>query len=144
MSKSIVTYPTVAPYLMYEDATAALSWLCKAFGFRERLRYAEPDGRISHAELTLGDGVVMIGSPGEGYQSPATHGHRGTMIAVTVPDVDAHCDRARAAGATIVSEPKDQPYGERSYRARDLEGQDWSFGQHVRDVAPEDWGAVRA
>jgi PhnB protein len=137
-------YPTVTPYLLYEDVPAALEWLSKAFGFRERLRFTAEDGTVNHAEMQLADGVIMLGDPGEGYRNPKRSGGSTVVVAVYVDDVDAHHQRARAAGATILSPPEDQPYGDRSYNAEDPEGHRWSFLQHVRDVTPADWGATIA
>lgn len=135
---------TVTPYLAYEDADAAIDWLRTAFGFRERLRYAGEDGRVSHAELETGGESVMVGAPGGDYQSPSRSGHVHVYVHVYVDDVDAHYARAKKAGATIVSEPEDQPYGDRRYHAADLEGHQWFFAQHLREVTPEEWGAVPA
>jgi uncharacterized glyoxalase superfamily protein PhnB len=134
----------VTPYLLYEDVGAALDWLDRAFGFRETLRYAGDDGVISHAEMRRGEGEINLGHPGPDYQSPHRHGHATVMISVEVEDVDAHFAQARDAGAEA-SEPGDRPYGHRSYMAKDLEGHSWSFFTPVEaEVAPEDWGAVRA
>jgi uncharacterized glyoxalase superfamily protein PhnB len=150
-------FPRAVPMLSFEDVGAAAEWLARAFGFRERLRYTEGDGRVTHAELELGDGVVMLGNPGPDYQSPARHrqvcAHARRWSAVPfvidgvhvfVDDVDAHFERARAAGATILSELEDTPFGDRHYRVEDIEGHRWMFGQRVRDVAPEEWGATVA
>lgn len=133
---------TVVPMLMYEDVGAAIVWLRKAFGLMESLRYAEPDGRITHAQLMYGNHEIMVGWPGPAYQSPRRHGHACQAVLVHVEDVDAHHESAVAAGAVIVSKPETQPFGERSYEALDVEGQRWFFSQHVSDVAPEDWGAI--
>jgi uncharacterized glyoxalase superfamily protein PhnB len=130
--------PRIAPYLLYEDVDAALEWLARSFGFSQRLRIPGPDGRTTHAEMSLADGVVMMGHPGPDYENPARHGHVCQLVYVYVDDVDAHFERAKAVGATILSEPEDKPYGDRIYSAEDLEGQRWFFAQHVRDVAPED------
>jgi uncharacterized glyoxalase superfamily protein PhnB len=98
-----------------------------------------PDGRANHAEVALADGVVMMGNPGPDYKSPKSTGNpRTQLIYVYVDDVDKHYETAKAAGATILSEPSDQFYGDRTYGAEDPEGHQWSFAQHVRDVAPED------
>jgi uncharacterized glyoxalase superfamily protein PhnB len=135
----------VTPYLLYEDVAAALDWLDRAFGFREELRWAGEDGVVAHAEMRLGDGVIMLGHPGPDYESPRRTGHASVLIAVRVDDVDAHYERACAAGATIAEPPVDKPYGDRSYQAEDLEGHRWSFSTPVSaEVAPEDWGAVKA
>ena len=137
-------WPQVVPMLAYRDAPAALAWLVKAFGFEERTRMEEPDGTIGHAELVLdGGGVVVLASGPPGYEGPKRH-RTGCAAAraqslvpwvingvcVRVADVDAHCERSKGAGATILSEPEDQPYGRR-YRAEDLEGQRWMFMQEL-------------
>lgn len=142
-------YPRIAPYLFYEDVAAALGWLSKAFGFHERLRTSTPDGDIGHAEMELGapgaaDGVVMLGRPSADYRNPRRTGHVAQLIHVYVDDVDAHFERAQAAGATILAEPETKPYGDRNYMAADPEGHNWSFAQHVRDVPPEEYGGTTA
>jgi uncharacterized glyoxalase superfamily protein PhnB len=134
-------YPRVTPYLLYEDVPAALDWLTGAFGFRERLRFTSEDGTVNHAEMEYADGVIMLGDPGDTYRNPKRSGSVTVQMHVYVDDVDAHFERARAAGATIKGEPMDKEYGDRSYSAADLEGHFWTFGQHIRDVKAEDWGA---
>jgi PhnB protein len=131
-------FPRISPYLLYEDVDGAVDWLIAAFGFRERLRMKGPEGQTVHAEIELGDGVVMMGFPGPDYRNPAHLGGATQLVSVYVDDVDAHHDAAKAAGATIVRELADQFYGDRTYQAQDPEGHQWSFGQHVRDVSPED------
>jgi PhnB protein len=131
-------FPRVTPYLLYNDVDAALDFIVKAFGFEERVRMPGPDGKAMHAEAGIGDGVVMMGNPGADYRNPTALGGSTQLVYVYVDDVDAHCETARAAGATIVREPADQFYGDRTYGAEDPEGHQWSFSQHVRDVAPED------
>jgi PhnB protein len=131
----------ITPYLVYQDAPAAIEFLCKAFGFAERFRYAMPDGRIGHAELVLGDAAVYLASVYSemGFASPRDLPGVHCQIHCQVEDVDAHYARARSAGATIVVEPEDQFYGDRMYRALDPEGHRWMFATHVRDVPPEEW-----
>jgi uncharacterized glyoxalase superfamily protein PhnB len=130
------------PMLSYENVAAAIDWLTEAFGFREEgERYTEADGTVSHAELELDGAVVMLGWPGPDYRGPAKHAAECEQarrwldvpyivdgVLVYVDDVDAHCEHARAAGATILREPKDEPYG-RLYNAADLEGHRWMFMQ---------------
>lgn len=134
-------FPRVVPELIYKDATAAVDWLSRVFGFREVLRWTAPNGTIGHADLELESGVVMLGAGGEGYQNPADLGQTCAHLIFYVSDVDQHFGRAKAQGATIVSELQDKPWGLRQYIALDLEGHAWEFTQHVRDVPPEDWGA---
>jgi PhnB protein len=129
---------TVTPYLLYEDGEAAIDFLTRAFGFRERMRMPMPDGSIGHAEMELADGVIMLGCPGASYRNPKSLGGVTTNIYVYVDDVDKHFERAKGAGARILQEPADQFYGDRRYGAADPEGHEWYFATHVRDVAPED------
>jgi uncharacterized glyoxalase superfamily protein PhnB len=130
--------PRVSPYLLYEDVDAAVDWLTAAFGFTEMVRLRGPDGKANHAELRAGGGLVMLGNPGPEYQNPRRLGGVTQLVYVYVDDVDAHCQRARAAGARILREPADQFYGDRTYGAEDPEGHQWSFAQHVRDVTAAD------
>ena len=126
----------IIPYLTYADAPAAIGFLCQAFGFEERFRYPMPDGRIGHAELGYQDNVVMLASAYEGFgesplRLPAVH----SQVYCFVDDVDAHFARARAAGATVASEPKNE-HGMRFYRALDREGHRWIFAMpHQGDDA---------
>ena len=118
---------TVTPYLLYEDAGAALDWLAKAFGFREKERVEGPDGAVAHAEMDVGDGSsVFLGGPGGDYRNPKAVGLT-SLVYVYVEDVDVHHARAAAAGAEIAEEPHDEPYGERRYAAEDPEGHRWYF-----------------
>jgi PhnB protein len=134
----------ITPYLLYEDGAAAIEFLTEAFGFREVLRSHSPEGRVWHAELELGGGNVFLGEPGPQYKSPKRLGTTTVGIHVYVDDVDAHYERAKAAGAEIKAEPTDQEYGDRRYSAVDPEGQEWFFAQKLREVAPEEWGATVA
>lgn len=129
--------PRITPYLLYEDVAGALGWLARTFGFRERMRLPEPDGEITHAEMELADGVIMMGNPGPDYRNPKRLGHVTQHLYVYVDDVDKHFEHAKGSGAIILAEPEDQFYGDRRYGAEDLEGHHWYFAQHIRDVAPE-------
>ena len=131
----------IVPFVFYEDVASAIDWLAKAFGFVEQLRYTEDDGSVSHAELRFSDGVLMLGDPGSAYESPRHHGHLHGSSLVYVDDVDDHHATAKAAGAEVIDDPADKPYGDRMYSVLDPEGHRWDFCQHVRDVRPEDWGA---
>ena len=121
--------PNIFPALHYRDPDAALEWLKRAFGFEEKAVYRSDDGRINHAELALGDGLIMFGGipadrhTANGAQPPMT-------IYAVVTDPDRHYHQAKAAGAEIVREPADQPYGSREYGVRDIEGNAWSFGTY--------------
>jgi PhnB protein len=137
-------FPRITPYLLYKDVRGALDFLTGAFGFHERMRLPGPDGAITHAEVQLGDGVVMMGNPGPDYVNPKEHGHRSQLLYIYVDEVDKHFDHAVAAGATIVAPPEDKAYGDRAYLAEDPEGHQWNFAEHVRDVAPEELQAAGA
>jgi PhnB protein len=130
--------PRITPYLYYEDVATALSWLARAFGFSERMRLAGPDGSIMHAEMECADGVIMLGCPSPDYRNPSKLGQTTQGLYVFVDDVDKHFHHAKESGAKIVNEPEDQFYGDRRYHARDHEGHDWFFAQHVREVPPEE------
>ena len=138
-------WPRISASVFYQDAAAAIDWLVRAFGFEVRLRIEGEDGAIAHSELTFGDGLIMVGQVGANkrptarvHASPrALHGAVTQSLCVYVDDADAHCARARAAGATIVNEPSTTDYGaeywaDRSYEAEDLEGHRWWFLQRVR------------
>jgi uncharacterized glyoxalase superfamily protein PhnB len=133
---------TITPYLLYEDVDAALDWLARAFGFEEELRFTGEQGYVNHAEMRLGDAAIFLGDPGGGYKNPKHLGQETVGIYVYVDDVDAHYDRAKAAGAEITRELEDQEYGDRRYTATDPEGHVWFFAQQIREVAPEEWGAT--
>jgi uncharacterized glyoxalase superfamily protein PhnB len=128
--------PNIFPALHYRDPDAALEWLRRAFGLEEKAVYRGDDGRIHHAELRLGDGLIMFGGiPAEGPtahrpETDAPKNQPPVTIYAVVTDPDAHYERARAAGAHIVRDLADQPYGSREYGARDLEGNAWSFGTY--------------
>lgn len=96
-------------------------------------------GKLTHAEIELGDGVVMMGHPGPDYKNPKHLGAATQLVYVYVEDVDAHFQKAKAAGAKILEEPEDQFYGGRRYSAEDPEGHVWNFAQRVRDVPPQEF-----
>jgi PhnB protein len=121
----------IAPYLLYEDGAAAIDFLTQAFGFEEAMRIDE-DGVVNHAELRLGDDSILLGRPGPDYKNPKNANHYSALVHVYVDDVDAHFERAKAAGAEIVMDPTDQEYGDRRYDAKDPEGHLWSFAMTLR------------
>jgi uncharacterized glyoxalase superfamily protein PhnB len=121
-------------FLSYDDARAAVDWLEQAFGFERSSVHEGPDGTIAHAELRYGDGMIMLGSAGPngfGLKTPKELGAVNQGVYVIVDDgIDAHHERALAAGAEIVRQPNDTDYDSREYMARDLEGNLWSFGTY--------------
>ena len=134
----------IVPFIGYEDAAAAIEWLERAFGFTEdRSARHEEKGTITHAELSIGDATIYVSTP-QDYASPlrmretsdlARRAYDNPWVIdghfVQVDDVDAHCEHARAAGATILREPEAPGIGQRIYSAEDLEGHRWMFGQPV-------------
>ena len=126
----------ISPYLLYEDGVRAIDFLRDAFGFRETLRFDAPDGGVNHAEMQLDGATIMLGTPGGDFQSPKRTGYRNQLVHVYVDDVDAHFERARAAGATIFEQLAEQDYGDRRYAAEDSEGHHWYFAQRAREAAP--------
>lgn len=139
-------WPRLSSALFYDDAPAAIDWLCQAFAFSIRLKVEGEGGRIEHSELTYGDALIFVAQagavkPGREHfppgMSPRTCGGNTQAIMIFVDDVDAHCAHARAHGATIVDEPTVHDYGpdywaDRSYGAVDVEGHLWWFTQRLR------------
>jgi len=122
-------HPNIFPCVKYRDAEAAIDWLDRAFGFGRKLVVPGGGGSVAHAELRLGAGLIMCGSAAP--PDPANPWSDAAFgIYVRVDDVDAHCARARAAGAEIVHAPRDTDYGAREYSVRDIEGRLWSFGTY--------------
>ena len=130
------TRATVIPCLRYRDAPAAIKWLCSTFGFEEQLVVPNPDGTVAHAQLRFGNGMIMLGSVvdseyGRLIRQPDEIGGAETQSAyVIVSDADAIYQRAKAAGARIVLDIKDEDYGGRGFTCRDLEGRLWTFGTY--------------
>ena len=133
--------PDVIPMIAYKDGVAALEWLARMFGFRERTRMIGDDGRLAHGEMETSNGVIMLATPTPDYEGPKQHRDHCEQarkwstvpwvvdgVLVFVDDVDEHYKRAKDAGATILSEPEMGPPGQR-YRAEDLEGHRWMFMQ---------------
>lgn len=119
---------SVIPVLAYPDVRDAVQWLCTAFGFHERLRIGE-----HRSQLVFEDGAVVVAQSLDASRA---------SVMVRVDDVERHRDRARNAGARIVSEPATFPYGEKQYTVQCIGGHAWTFSETVEDVAPEDWGGV--
>jgi PhnB protein len=130
MSDTAQPNQRVIPMLAYADAPAAIDFLCNAFGFEERFRMEMPDGRIGHAEVALDGHTVMLATAwtAAGMASPVKLAGVHSQLYCEVDDVDAHCESAKRAGAIVIAEPEDQPYGSRTYRAVDPEGHRWIFG----------------
>jgi PhnB protein len=133
-------YPQLTPYLCVDDAAGAIEFYKKVFGARERMRLPGPDGRIGHAELQIGNAVLMLSDehPEFGAQAPKRFGGTPTTLSLYVDDVDAVFERAVAAGAKALRPVENQFYGDRSGQFVDPYGHKWSVATHVEDVGPEE------
>ncbi|WP_137889262.1 VOC family protein [Pseudomonas sp. 2FE] len=131
------TRANLIPCLRYRDAPAAIAWLCRTFGFEEHLLVPDERGGIAHAQLSCGNGMLMLGSADESasaygrlMRQPDQVGGTTQSLYMVVADADALYARAQAAGAQVVIELKDEDYGGRGFTCRDLEGHVWSFGTY--------------
>lgn len=133
-------YPRVTPYLCIAGASAAIDFYTSVLGATERLRMPGPGGTIGHAEVQLGDSLVMLSDemPDMGAVGPKSLGGTPVTLSVYVDDVDATFDRAIAAGATPLRAVEDQFYGDRSGQFEDPFGHRWNVASHVEDVSPEE------
>lgn len=127
--------------LFYQDPKAALAWLEKAFGFELSMLLEDAQGNVAHSQMSFGDGYVMIGQEWSAdHKSPkSVEGKNTQTVHVQIDsDIDAHFERAKAAGAVIDAAPETQFYGDRTYRCRDPEGHMWTVSQTVKSVSRED------
>jgi uncharacterized glyoxalase superfamily protein PhnB len=132
--KTSLVSSKVFPALRYQDAPAAIDWLCRAFGLEKQLVIPGPNGTISHAQLKFGPDYIMLGSSKDDslrLKSPRELGGVTQSIYIYIADVDAHHDRAKAAGAEILVPLQNTDYGSREYSARDPEGHIWHFGTYL-------------
>jgi len=132
LRNSATTVGDVYPSLTYDDAYAAIDWLCKAFGFTPRLVVPGPDRRVEHSELTLGAAVIMISSPKPEMGRIGQKGLSGVSqaLSIRVDDPDTHYRQAKASGAAIIRDLRDEEYGSRGYMTKDPEGHVWYFGTY--------------
>lgn len=133
-------YRTITPYLIVSDGAGAIAFYAKAFGAAERMRHTMPDGRIGHAELTIGDSMVMLADefPEQNARGPGALGFSPVGLHLFVADVDAVVARATGAGAAIVRPVADQFYGDRSGSVSDPFGHVWHVTTHIEDVSPDE------
>lgn len=133
-------YPTISPYLCVDGAAEAINFYTDVLGASERMRMDAPGGKVGHAELQIGDSVVMLSDEWPDMQvfSPRTVGGTPVTLSVYVPDVDATFGRAVAAGAKPLREVENQFYGDRSGQFEDPFGHRWSVSTHVEDVSAEE------
>jgi PhnB protein len=133
-------YRTATPYLIIKGAADAIAFYKRAFGATELLRMADPQGRVGHAEIKIGDSVIMLADehPAMGYRGPRSLGGSSVSILLYLEDVDAVFERALKAGAKAQRPVADQFYGDRSGTLEDPFGHVWTVATHVEDVAPEE------
>ncbi|HUG59676.1 MAG TPA: VOC family protein [Candidimonas sp.] len=130
------TKTTIIPCLRYRNASAAIAWLCSVFGFKQQAVYPNADGTIAHAQLVFGNGMIMLGSASASQwgklikQPDEIEGAETQSAYIIVADADVLYDRAKAAGAEILLDIKDEDYGGRGFTCRDLEGHIWNFGTY--------------
>lgn len=136
---------TIIPELVYDDINTAVVWLCKTFGFKERLRIGN-----HRSQLVFGEASVIVVAKRLEHAShspdiPELHQRQGEAthsIMVRVEDVDQHFEHVKQSGARIINPPTDFPYGERQYTVEDIGGHMWTFSQSVADVDPREWGGM--
>jgi PhnB protein len=133
-------YPRVTPYLYIDGAGAAIDFYCSVLGAKERMRMSGPDGRVGHAELDLGDSMIMLAdqNPDMDVRGPWAIGGTPMSLHVYVEDADGVFDRAIQAGAKVLRPVEDQFYGDRSGQFEDPFGHRWNVATHVEDVPPEE------
>jgi len=133
-------YHTVTPYLYIRGAARAIDFYKKAFGATELMRLADPDGRVAHAEIKIGDSPIMLADemPDMNIRGPESLGGNGSSILLYVEDVDRRFNQAVAAGAQVVQPVKDQFYGDRSGTVEDPFGHSWTLATHTKDVPMEE------
>ena len=131
---------SLTPYITVKGAAAAIAFYKKAFGASEKYRLKDPDGRIGHAELKIGDGVIMLSdeSPAFGALAPPTIGGTPVKLHLYVPDVDATMKKAAKLGATILRPAKDEFYGDRAGTIADPFGHQWHLGTRKSVVSPKE------
>ncbi|MEZ6029382.1 MAG: VOC family protein [Hyphomonadaceae bacterium] len=135
-------HPTITPALFYQNPRPMLDFLRDAFGFELDMLIEDEQGNLAHSQMAHGEGRIMVGTEwSEDHRSPKSIGGKCTQTVHLHlnEDLDAHCERARAAGADIIAAPETQFYGDRTYRARDPEGHIWTFSQTVEDLTPDQW-----
>lgn len=133
-------YPRVTPYLIVDGASAAMEFYTQVLGASERMRMPGPEGTVGHAEMAIGDSVIMLadGDPDMDIRDPKSVGGTSVIVHVYVEDVDACVQRAVAAGARLVQAVEDKFYGDRAAQFEDPFGHRWSVASHIEDVTPEE------
>jgi len=130
----------ITPYLYYNNVDAALDWLVNTFGFSRGEEITNANGQIIHAEMSFKGGAIMMGPPSDekGSKSPKELSGVNQSLYIYVENIDEHYQQSSNAGATITAEPTDMFWGDRMYKAQDLEGHFWQFAENIEDISPED------
>jgi PhnB protein len=133
-------YHSITPYLVVNDAARAIDFYKRAFGAQEKMRMDSPGGKIAHAELKIGDSIIMLSDemPGTGARSPRSLGGSAASVFLYVENVDTVFKQAVSAGAKADAEPSDMFWGDRYGKITDPFGHQWSLATHKEDVAPEE------
>ena len=139
MSKNLWQSPTIVPEITYDDVPAAIEFLTRAFGLRERVEARLTGSGFVRAFMELCDGLISLSTGGEGRQSPRGGGAIAQSLKCYVDGIDRHFAQAKANGATIISEPSDEFWGGRIYRAKDPEGHYWEFSERDRELPASEW-----
>ena len=133
-----VPIDTLLPHIRYRNLEKAIVWLVQTFGFVERYRYGNP---ISGAQMRAGNAWIMVKQARPEDATPKELGFGTQSLSIFIEDIEAHFQRVKSAGVTIVEELHETVYGELQYAVEDLEGHHWLFSRHARDLSPEEWGA---
>ena len=139
ISNRSVPTDTILPHILYRDVEEASTWLNRAFGFVEHYRYGDP---VSGAQMRAGNAWLMLKRIRDGERTPKQLGFGTQSLTVFVEEIEAHFERAKAAGVTLLEDLHETVYGELQYAAEDLDGHHWLFSRHAQDLSPERWGAT--
>ena len=139
ISNRSVPTDIVLPHVFYRDVEEAISWLTRSFGFLEHYRYGNP---VSGAQMKIGKACIMLKKAQEQGAIPKALGCGTQSLTIFIEDVEAHFQRSKSFGVTIVEDLNETVYGELQYAALDLDGHHWLFSCHARDLSPSDWGAT--
>jgi uncharacterized glyoxalase superfamily protein PhnB len=139
ISNRSVPTDTLLAHILYRDLEEAIAWLNRAFGFVEHYRYGNPP---SGAQMSAGNAWIMLRQARDGEATPKELGFGTQSLTVFIEDIQAHFERAKSGGVTLLEDLHETEYGELQYAAEDLEGHHWLFSRHARDLSPDRWGAT--
>ena len=141
ISNRSVPTDSVLPHIMYGDLEEAIRWLSNAFGFVEHYRYGSP---VSGAQMRAGNAYIMLKQARHGQAIPKELGFGTQSLTLFIEDIEAHFQRAKSAGVTLLEDLHETVYGELQYAVEDLDGHHWLFSRHAKDLSPDEWGATVA